>query len=207
MFGWFHISGHSDTQFKHRKAFASQKAAKPKTLGASEVPDNEEIAALRREGLNARFRKARQSRRFHRWVFFPMLSALFICLFFTMHYTSRDWIAYEEKQRKVRGQPLLDRKKEENIQAYIVLVKTGNRYLLGDHLEEAQAEFTRALRLNAYGVAANLGMSETLAKRCEVEGKWCEMAQHYIEFTAEIAPQYREGLENLSRAFGSDEPQ
>ena len=70
--------------------------------------------------------------------------------------------------------------------AYKVLLQSGNDYLYSKQLDEAQAEYLRALQVDEYGKFARIGLTKVLAKKCELFGVYCEEAQDHLHFIKEM---------------------
>jgi len=181
-FSGIKITGHSGTEFKHRKAFASFKQV-------SKNPSYKNIDAPN----NAQFEKRDYSykvNKLEQLIKIGFLLPLFLgTLFFAIYLFFDPKIGWFEPLYFNNAAYLENKESEEkrlNREAYAVLVKSGYEYLESNNLDQAHWEFYRALKMYSHAKGANLGMTKTLAIKCQTKGVYCKEAKDYYESVIRI---------------------
>lgn len=173
--GSFRISGHSGTDFKHRKAFKKTKELQDKRKRTSSVV------------IKSNFNYKISENLLHNSYEKLIKVGLFLLIsVFVMQFKERmifdplgEYGAHgftEKATIKEQNKRII------NEQAYHVLTTTGNDYLYWNRLDEAQDEFARALKIDKNGYKANLGMTKTLMKKCKQRGEYCDEAKDYLDY-------------------------
>lgn len=180
--GHFKIPGHSGTDFKHRKAFSKVKAYQKtrksvrKHIASSKFGD---------PGIVSQLQEARTSKANTFATYLSIGSKLFFALaLLTTFVLGMNWVL--NRPISISPEPENLAFKKELRDAYHVLVTTGNNFLLGGSLDEAQSEFVRAIKIDEYGELARIGLTKVLAKKCELYNEFCEEAVQQKDFLKEM---------------------
>jgi hypothetical protein len=177
----FRIPGHSGADFKHRKPFIKIKEHLNKRKRAASVY-KKSFSSSSLKTAKSKFSKNDVSHKLLKWISAAILVVLCLSIFFLAENVARSVITDLGTDRR-KSTDFVDHQKIKAFNnAYFVLTTTGNAYLEGNMLDEAQTEFARALKINKRGKLAILGMTKTLMKKCAQEGKYCEEANEYLEY-------------------------
>lgn len=172
------ISGHSGTEFKHRKAF--YKKLKPMVTGTTNTPGKDIYPEYSyRELQKARAELRRTNYRKYLLICIPTV----ILLIIFMGYINSQFLA-----NLLGHSPTIETQiQETSIETYHLFVEAGFVALKENRLHDAQLDFMQAIETNHYGKEANLGLTKTLAEACRQRGKFCEKAALYFDFTKSLS--------------------
>jgi len=185
------ISGHSGTQFKHRKAFYNK--LKPMVTGTSNTPGKDiypEYSFSELQKARAEIKKANFKKAVLLWTPF-VIALLAFCAYVMSDFetipfsqSSTPCTPYTSTCRAERMAKLaILNSNTKTTLNYDIFVEAGNVALKENRLNDAQVDFTKALKEDNFGKEANLGLTRTLSESCRQHGKFCELASQYFDFT------------------------
>jgi len=184
-YGGCRIPGHSGTQFKHRTAFSRAKHHRSnlryKNLDykASSYPNlKNNVGLIREEKTHPVYKILGDA---FKW-FTAILFLLCIAGIAYLIYDSSDLSKNESHPEKFLVNLNALYQNDFDKRAYRILNNNGARHLYGNNFDFAQAEFTRALKVNPNGKNARRGLTKILIYKCQTKNQYCEDAQKNIEF-------------------------
>ena len=164
------ISGHSRTDFKHKKVFSKSKR----------LLNNQPIFA------NVRIEQREETPTYFWFKKIKIVIAfafLFTVLFLLSAYGTRlNNISIHESQVPKRILDIHDTKEKQ--EAAIMLYKSAKLYYKSGALDYAQDEITLVLNLYPMKIEALQLMHKILNKQCETKNKYCDSANDYGQYIA-----------------------
>ena len=181
------IPGHSGTDFKHRKAFKKRKEYLTKQLLSKKTFKNTGLLKNDKHrneiGNNGRSEINKGT--------LLVLSFFIVAALGSIIYMGSQ--IYKKPVREFlevsldEVQPIIKSHQQRELEeAYNFLASSGNGYLNANLLDEAQTEFSHALKLYEYGRKARIGLTKILIKKCEMYSNLCKEAEENIEFLIEM---------------------
>lgn len=178
------ISGHSETSFKHRKAFQTRKANLQKSMryGLKKYKHtviepykdtSEERSTLKSKIIASRSLKI-----------ISISGLLFIILLFP-YFIYLGLYNIDINAKSISQERTIEKQKEKG-NAYEMQIKAGQRYLKNGKLDDAQYEFVLALSNKKYGIEARKGLYNVLDLKCIEFGLLCNEAQENKEYLIAI---------------------
>ena len=158
-FAGLKISGHSGSEFKHRKAF-SQRRTSENSASKTEVFALPIIDAQPTDYQKI-YDQDRKLRLFFKLPLF--LIALIVIGYVTIGSSSANKAALNAENNEQFNTV----KETEIIQDYDFYINSGYYYLGKNKLNTAQREFTRALGIDEYNIDARIGLTKTMIERCK----------------------------------------
>jgi len=176
------ISGHSGTEFKHRKGFEKIKKLNQHTSrtknGENEIDENSK--QLIQKDLNTRFEHAEKYHRLKMIIGIPILiisALLFSYIIFKgkidLRISQYATNAYEER---------ISKEKKQNDEFYRTMISEGNYHLENEKITRAQNSFKSALAMDRYGEEANIGMTKAVIQECISDNRNCQYAIAHLQF-------------------------
>ncbi len=181
--GHFKITGHSGTEFKHRKAFEKIKAYKEQAKHAKNAFNEDSFKLPITSSVPTNYQEAyKQERRIKLFFKLPIfiiaiIVISFVSVNFSNHYVDALNARNYQKQLSYRTEKEI--KKLEN---FTFFYNSGNYHLQKNELNAAQLEFTQVLYLDKYNIDARIGLTETLVARCQQYHELCDEAQIQLDF-------------------------
>ncbi len=180
------ISGHSGTSFKHRKAFVKIKEYYNKNKKVSRNKSNEKEISEKEGGCQREYKVKKFDKVINLGFKLPLFIVFTIALIIVgKNYTRALSKSFLENRSNAQIERALNDKIESE-NAYRVLTRTGFDYLRYEQLNEAQSEFTRALKINSYGKEARIGLTKVLEKKCNLYGEFCKEAELNLEYLKQM---------------------
>lgn len=197
--GHFKITGHSGTEFKHRKAFDKiktyrrQSDKKDSTNESSDfIPPILSSAPIDYQQKYVRDRKMR--------ILFK-LPLLMISVILLGIVVVKSTNYYKDSLNNKYHQSLIDftsYKTSKALKNRTFFNNSGYYHLRIGDLYTAQQEFTRALHKDEYDIDARIGLTETLIERCIRNNEVCKEALTNIAFLDDMDYLTKEGIWALS---------
>lgn len=205
------ISGHSGTDFKHKKGFAIRK---------------ENLKRCQRLGVKNTFNSSkyqlqkqpiyRTSELFKTTVSEYLLriitTLLIVCLLGAVvvfakkhgHHYSLDY--YSTYQSKAVATQQMRFKNNDHRRAFNLAIYYGQAYLESGYLAEAQIEIVRALKILPKSSTANFLMTKVLVHRCLTEEQVCTEAEEYLNALSIFEDIDKTEVEKLGVLFKNNAP-
>ena len=181
--GHFKISGHSGTEFKHRKAFSKIKSYKESSNSKNKQSESGEYILPIKATVPTDYQHAyRQDRNMRLFFKLPVFLITLILVSFVVVKTSGGHEMVVEYSIQAPCLDLTPQEKEECLEAYLLFVNSGYYHLNNGELNTAQWEFTRAIYIYEYGKGARIGLTRTLIAQCKDHQKECDNIQVNLEF-------------------------
>jgi len=181
--GHFKITGHSGTEFKHRKAFSKIKSYKESGNHKKNKSDSGEFILPIKASVPTDYQHAyRQDRKMRLYFKLPVF---LITLTLISLVLLKNCGKYESSVESRNHQALMDytiEQKDANAESYIFFLNSGYYHLNRNELNTAQWEFTRALYIDEYGKEARIGLTRTLIAQCKEYQKECDNIQVNLDF-------------------------
>lgn len=181
--GHFKITGHSGTEFKHRKAFEKIKSYQEQSKHAKNAFNEDSFKLPITSSVPTNYQEAyKQERRIKLFFKLPVFIVSVILIGFVFikssnHY--KDALNARNYQQKIALETIMEAVHRED---YLFLVNSGYYYFRRKKLSTAQWEFTRALSIDEYGKDARIGLTRTLIERCKAYHEGCEEIQTNLDF-------------------------
>ena len=182
-FGNGKISGHSGTEFKHRKAFTGIKAHRKRWQSSVNKEQPSDTVSWKEVNMERTAKKWEDAQRALLFLIPILIIANFLVWKYDDKFGQMINEQYAARQDYVAQQKAL-RVMSENDAAYDLLTRSGKLFLKSGSLDYAQKEFIGALKLYPYGKEANIGLTKVLVKKCELCQMYCEEAEQYLAFIA-----------------------
>ena len=180
--GGFKIPGHTGTDFKHRKVFSQYDSTKNAIYSQPLGHSNDLKPKLEPQKFRIKNEKSKSEAIIRLLVFLAFFSLLGFG-FFSFNYL----LSEAFNSSSPRSQLLLEQyQKNERNSGYSMLVATGKQYYKAGKLDDAQAEFIRAIKIKEYGKSAWLGLTNVLNEKCRLYNQYCDEAKENEEFINEI---------------------
>jgi len=183
--GWngLKISGHSGTQFKHRKGFERRKhwvQEKMRTQGK-----------VKEGGYAPR----EEAKGYPRWVYYLLLVAAgLMVLFFAIQF----WGASVESVDRYHNE--IARNAEElRTSNYNNLLKFAEVSLEGEYWEDAIEDFGRLKQTFPESWPVNVGLAKALVGKCAAKGQSCDLAKEQLVYCYRLPEKQEDVLKQLEK--------
>lgn len=170
-FGLGKIPGHSNTDFKHRKAFniikdwTSEKSNQSKNAPLFQKPHRS----------NRERKQTLLFRAFCIMIFSILVSGIYL-------YAKKLNVESKAIAAEMRAEVLRQKQKIKQQKEYDILIFSGDIHLQKNRLEEAQEKFIAAINLDSTQNQAYIGLTKTLVKKCFYLKENCKEAEAYMEY-------------------------
>lgn len=180
--GHFKISGHSGTEFKHRKAFEKIKAYRKQS---NETKNHSGKTALKlpiKSSIPIDYQYAYQKNRNLKLFFkLPIFLVSILSIGFFIANIPKDLgnIYLPKDQELIDAKAKKEAIRLENLTYFY---NSGYYHLKRNELEEAHRDFVEVLLKDEYNVDARVGLAETLIARCKQDCVLCEEVHLQLDF-------------------------
>ena len=185
--GHFKISGHSGTDFKHRKLFSEINKYNRTRKSINKSKTNKKENSAKNKPI---IKKDYEISKYDKYVRLGIKLPIFLTFLTLMIVGAK---SYSNVMEDILGEASLKSKesltikeKEDNENAYKVLVESGSQYMKSELLDEAYFEFVRALNVDKYGKDARIGLTKVLVKKCKLKNQNCYEAELNINYLKEM---------------------
>ncbi|MFK7933622.1 MAG: hypothetical protein AB8G22_08930 [Saprospiraceae bacterium] len=179
------ISGHSGTEFKHRKGFAQRKAqlSHRQRLGGGVVYEKKEFQFEKQPVVHfdKRYGKSSLEKISHLLIYVIFAVLLTLCLAVAKEIPDVSGaLSVTPKSLEITTfHPSFESAEHEN--AFQIALQYGEAHFLKGHLYEAQTEIHRALEILPKSAKANRLMTQILVHRCVTMNEVCTEAEAYLD--------------------------